>query len=426
MISTMLLISSLAVAQVSDEAASDEMSLQVRALVKQLDDDSSAKRQAAEKELIELGPDALKLLPPVTRRTSAEVKVRLDRVRKALEEAAAESAAEPSVVTLNGDMPLSEALAALEKQTGNIIIDFRPQFSQERTDPDVTVDFDKTTFWVALDRVLDQAKMTVYNFSGREGVVAVVARNEMEQLRSERGCYSGLFRFEGVAMQARRSLRNPQQHSLRLVFETAWEPRLSPIMLELALDEVRAASDAGDTVAVDSRTSRLEIPVEAGIASAELQVPLSLPDRSVKKIASLKGTLIALLPGRVETFEFDDLENARSVEQPKAGVTVILDQVRKNADLIEARVRVRFDKADDALDSHRGWVYDNEAYLVDPQGQQMDNAGLQAYRQEADEVVVAYLFDYEGDLDDCKLVYKTPVLIVKMPIEYELKDIELP
>jgi len=420
------LIGSLAVAQVSDDAASDELSLRVRALVKQLDDDSLAERQAAEKELIGLGPDALKLLPPVTRRTSAEVKVRLDRVRKTLEEAMAEAAAKPSVVTLKGEMPLSDALAALEKQTGNRIIDFRAQFSQERTNPDVTVDFDQTSFWVALDRVLDQAKMTVYNFSGQEGVVAVVARNEREQARSERGCYSGLFRFEGVAMQARRSLRNPQNHSLRLVFETTWEPRLSPIVLELALDEVRATSDTGDPVVVDSRHSRLEIPVEAGIAAAELQVPLALPDRNVKKIASLKGKLIALLPGRVETFEFDDLENAKSVEQPRAGVTVILDQVRKNADLFEARVRVRFEKADDALESHRGWIYNNEAYLLDAQGQQIDNAGLQAYRQDVDEIGVAYLFDHEGDLDGCKLVYKTPVLIVNMPIEYELKDIELP
>jgi len=411
---------------VTDDAASDELSLQVRALVKQLDDDSLANRQAAENKLVELGPDALKLLPPVTRRTSAEVKVRLDRVRKALEESAAEAAAEPSVVTLKGEMPLSEALAALEKQTGNRIIDFRAQFSQERTNPDVTVDFDKTTFWVALDQVLDQADMTVYNFSGQEGVVAVIARNEREQARSERGRYSGLFRFEGVAVQARRSLRNPQNHSLQLVFETTWEPRVSPIMLELALDEVRATSDTGDSIGVDSRTSRLEIPVEAGIAAAELQVPLALPDRNVRKIVSLKGTLIALLPGRVETFEFDDLENAKSVEKPKAGVTVILDQVRKNADLFEARVRVRFDKADDALESHRGWIYDNEAYLLDAQGKQIDNAGLQAYRQDADEVGVAFLFDHEGGLEGCKLVYKTPVLIVKMPIEYELKDIELP
>jgi hypothetical protein len=368
----------------------------------------------------------LKLLPPVTRRTSAEVKVRLDRVRKALETAAAEAAAEASAVTLQGEMPVLEALAALEQQTGNKIMDFRAQFRQERTNPNVTADFDKTPFWIALDRLLDQADMTVYNFSGREGVVAVVGRSEKERDRAARGTYSGLFRFEGVAANARRDLRNSQNDSLRLEIEVAWEPRLTPIVLQLALPEQRAIADTGEVIAVDSRQSRLEIPVESSIAAAELQVPLVLPNRSVKKLTSLKGMLLALVPGRVETFEFENLEGAKAVEQQKAGVTVILDQVRKNVDLWEVRVRVRFEKAENALESHRGWIYNNEAYMVDPEGQKLDNDGLQAYRQDVNEIGVAYLFDREQGLDGCKLVYKTPVVIMKMPVEYELKDIDLP
>ncbi|MBC8872989.1 MAG: hypothetical protein H8E44_26440 [Planctomycetes bacterium] len=426
MIGSLLLISCSVLGQADDANASDKLGLEVRRLAKQLDDDSLEKRQAAEKELIELGPDALKLLPPITRHTSAEVKLRLDRVRKALETSAAKAAAEASTVTLEGDMLLSEAFAALEKQTGNKIMDFRAQFRQERTDPTVTASFDKTTFWVALDRLLDQANLTVYNFSGREGVVAFVGRNERERDRADRGTYSGLFRFEGVAAYARRDLRNPQNDSLKLEIEVAWEPRLTPIVLQLDLPEQRAIADTGEVVAVDSRQSRLEIPVESSIAAAELPVPLMLPNRSVKKLTSLKGKLSALVPGRVETFEFENLEGAKAVEQQKAGVTVILDQVRKNVDLFEVRVRVRFDKAENALESHRGWIYNNEAYLLDPDGKKLDNDGYQAYRQDVNEIGVAYLFDREAGLKGCKLVYKTPVLIMKIPVEYELKDIDLP
>jgi hypothetical protein len=221
-------------------------------------------------------------------------------------------------------------------------------------------------------------------------------------------------------------LRNPQNHSLKFMMEVAWEPRLTPIVLQLALPEQRAIADTGDAIEVDSRQSRLEIPVESSIAAAELQVPLVLPDRSAKKLTSLKGKLLALVPGLIETFEFENLEGAKSVEQRKADVTVILDQVRKNVELYEVRVRVRFGKADKALESHRGWIYNNEAYLVDPKGQKIDNDGLQAYRQDVNEIGVAYLFDREEGLKGCKLVYKTPALIVKMPVEYELKDIELP
>lgn len=426
MISSLLLISCFVLGQVDDASANDELGLEVRRLVRQLDDDSLANRQAAEKELISLGPEVVELLPPVTRNTSAEVKVRLDRVRKALEVAAAEAAAKASTVTLEGEMPLFEALAALEKQTGNKIMDFRGQFGQQRTDPKVTADFDKTPFWVALDRLLDQAEMTVYNFSGREGVVAVIGRNARDRNRSDRGTYSGLFRFEPVAIEGRRDLRNSQNHSLKFMMEVVWEPRLTPIVLQLALPEQRAIADTGDPIQVDSRKSRLEIPVESSIAAAELQVPLVLPDRNVKKLTSLKGKLVALVPGLIEAFEFENLEGAKAVEQRKADVSVILDQVRKNVEVYEVRVRVRFGEADKALESHRGWIYNNEAYLLDPQGNKIDNDGLQAYRQDVNEVGVAYMFVREEGLKGCKLVYKTPVLIVKMPVEYELKDIELP
>ena len=131
------------------------------------------------------------------------------------------------------------------------------------------------------------------------------------------------------------------------------------------------------------------------------------------------------MPGQIETFEFGELENAKAVQQQKAGVTVVLDQVRKNVDVYEVRLRVKFDKAENALESHRNWVYRNEAYLLDAAGKRLENAGLQATRQDADEVGVAYLFDVEN-LKGCKFVYKTPAVIVKMPVPYELKDIELP
>ena len=72
--------------------AGDELRLQVRRLVRELDDVQRTTREAAEHSLIELGPPVLDLLPAPGRDTSAEVKVRLERVRKALESAVAEAA----------------------------------------------------------------------------------------------------------------------------------------------------------------------------------------------------------------------------------------------------------------------------------------------------------------------------------------------
>lgn len=160
--------------------------------------------------------------------------------------------------------------------------------------------------------------------------------------------------------------------------------------------------------------------------AVEVQVPLELPHRHVDRIASLRGRLAALLPGRIETFEFDGLTEAKNVEQARAGVTVILDQVRKNVDVDEVRLRVRFDQAGAALESHRNWIYNNEAYFIGPDGQRFEHAGMQAFRQAANEVGVAYLSDRQDGLAGCTFVYKTPAVLMEVPVEFELKEIPLP
>lgn len=424
MIGSLLLISSVLWGQ-ANNATAETLRGQVQRLVRQLDDNALAKRDAAEQALIGLGPEVLKLLPPVTSKTPTEVKVRLERARSALERTAAAASAEASLVTLHGDLPLSQALAAIEQQTKNQVVDLREKFGQQRTDPPVHANFEQTPFWKALDEILDQAGLTLYNFGGQPGTVAFVSRGEGRPARVQAAGYSGLFRFEGVRIQASRDLRNPASRSLRLTLEVNWEPRLSPILVQLPLADVQARDEAGRAIAVDSQLGKLEAPVESTVAAVELQVPLVPPERSVKQMATFSGILLALVPGQIETFEFADLEHAKGAEQRRGGVTVVLDQ-RKNLAVYELRLRVRFEKAENALESHRGWIYGNEAYLMDAEGQRVDNAGYQAFLQEANEVGVAYLFAHEPGLKGCKFVYKTPATLVKIPAKFTLQDIPLP
>lgn len=421
----LLLIGGLVPGQAAADA-DDELRLQVRRLVRELDDNQIATRTAAERGLIELGPRALDLLPSPARDTSAEVKVRLERIRKTLQEQAAKAAAESSRVTLQGEMTLSAALAAVQQQTGNRIVDFRQRFGQQPGDPKLKLDLDKAPFWTAFDAILDQAGLTLYNFSGEAKALAVVARDPAELDRASRAVYQGLFRFEALRVQALRDLRNPANHSLRLALEITWEPRVSPILLQIPLGGLRAADEAARQLEIGSKRANLEVPVENAIPAAEVQIPLALPERSVTRIASLEGQLSALVPGRVEAFEFSNLEAAEPVEQSRAGVTVVLEQVRKNVEVYEVRLRVRFDAAQNALESHRNWIYNNEAYFVAPDGQRFEHVGQQAFRQAENEVGVGYLSDREGGLAGCKFVYKTPAVLIQMPVAFQLKDIPLP
>jgi hypothetical protein len=138
--------------------------------------------------------------------------------------------------------------------------------------------------------------------------------------------------------------------------------------------------------------------------------------------------MTAVMLGREETFEFPDPEKKRGAEEERGGVTVILDQCRKVGDLLEARMRVRFEKTSNALESHRGWIYNNPCYLEDAKGDRIEQAAIEASLLDDNEVGIVYRFDLgdEANAAKHKLVYKTPAAIIEVPVEFELKKIELP
>ncbi len=418
MLGVLLLGVAAAVGQ-ADAAGPQELQQQVQDLVRLLDDEQLQRREAAEQALLELGPDILSLLPEITARTAAEQKVRLERIRQALEKQLAQSTAEASTVTLQGAMSVPEALTALEQQTGN-------RFVGTDREGSVAVDFKDEPFWSALDQVLDKAQLTIDPYSGETAALAIVARPEPQRNRHGVADYRGPFRFEAVRIEAVRDLRNPQVQGLRLLLEATWEPRVRPISLSQPLSDVTAADDQGRPIVIDGAQGTRTGSVESGIGSVELMIPLELPDRSARRIAVLSGTMTAMIPGRVESFRFTDLGEANEVPLRKAGVTVTLEGIRKNLDLFEVRMRVRFDDAANALESHRGWIFRNEAYVLDKNQKRIENLGSQTTRQEADEVGIAYLFEFQDPPSSYTFVYETPALIIQLPVPYELRDIDLP
>jgi hypothetical protein len=408
------------------QAAIDDLKQEIRRLVRQLDSDELAQRNAAEEALIGKGPAALDLLPEPTDRTSAEVRERLARVRQKLQQAAVESSAKPSLITLDADaMPLSKVLAALEEQSGNKIVDYRERFGQPASDPALKVHFDKTPFWQALDQVLDQANLTVYPYADDPGL-NIVGRALGQTLRVKNAVYAGPFRFEPTRLDAQRDLSNPKASILRLTIEAAWEPRLKPISLAQRLADVQAIDDRSGRLKVESEEAEIEVPVEGLKSAVELALPFALPPREAKEIARVKGKITASIPGRIEKFRFDDLLKAKNVEKRLAGVTVTLEQVRRNNEAWEVLVRARFDEPGDALASHRGWIFRNEAYLEGPDGKPIAYDTMETTLQTKNEVGVSYIFVLDKPPANLKFIYKTPIAIIGAVVEYELRDLKLP
>jgi len=426
MLTTALILATVMAA--ADDASNAEPLLrEVRQLVRQLGSGEVAERDAAEAALLDLGPPALEAIGRYLPHPDAEIDTRLTRVRAALYRKAVEAAAQPTTVTLEvKDAPLSEVLAAIEKQTGNRVVDKRKEFGQRVDDPKITLTLHDAPFWKALDATLDQAEMTTYNYSGEAGAVAIIARPLGAMPRTDRAAYSGVFRFEPTQIEAIRDLRNPANKALKLYVEVAWEPRLAPIALTQPLDALTLTNEDGGKIEIDSRPGTITADVNANVGAKELEFPLALPSRDVEKIATFEGALSVLIPGRKERFIFGNLSEADDAQQKKGSATVILQTVRKNRAIYEVRMVLRYDKAAHALESHRGWVLNNEAYLLDADGERVDHAGYETIRQTPNEVGFAYKFVIDGDIVDYKFVYESPAAVVKKQAPYVLEDIPLP
>ncbi len=103
--------------------------------------------------------------------------------------------------------------------------------------------------------------------------------------------------------------------------------------------DVRAVDERGDPLPVADRDAQPEVPTGGEIPAVKLDIPLRPPRGEGRQIARLRGKLLATVPGKIETFRFAKLSDAKSVEQRIAGVTVTLEEVRKNNRAWEVRMQ---------------------------------------------------------------------------------------
>jgi len=414
----------LAAGAVAGGATESPLAAKVRQLIVELDDEDIAVRNAAEQELIKLGPPVLDHLPPITATTPSEVRIRLERVRGKLERAAAAAVSEPSRVTLKGRMKLSQAIAGIEKQTGNRLLDLRDRFGQEPRDAEIELDLTSTAFWPAIDQVFGKAGVEAYHYTGQSGAFGYINRPQGRAAEPVSVAYAGPFRIEPVQVAAVRDLRTNGPTSVKLELEISWEPRLSPIALEQPLSQIRLAGESAQVVALGNTAGQLEWNGRRGVTAARFEIPLTATQGN-RKIDVLRGRLTAILPARIETFEFANLSTAEQ-QQRKAAVVVTLREARTTNESHQILLRVRFDKSLGALQSHRQWIDQNPAWLESPAGKLLPLGRPERTREAKSEVGLRYDFKKVGSLGDYKFVYRAPAAILKLPIDYEVKGIPLP
>lgn len=422
----------------SQAAETTALAAKVGELIAKLDAPRLADRDAAEKALVALGPAALDVLPHADKKLSAEVRQRLVRVRRQLELAFARSAAKASLITLaDEERPLSEVLAALAKQSGNAIIDGRAESNPDaasRSDPRIRLAFDKTPFWQALDRTLDAGgySLKVRDAAGdRSLALVVVARGEGEPSRGERAAYRGPLRFAIKDINVTRA-SGDDRGLLRVVLETAWEPRLRPISFALAAADLKAADDRRRPLAAATPSAEWATASLGGQAAIRLSLPFDAPAEDARSL-SLRGRVTALVGGADVVFRFADPATkpgasvaAAAASQKIGDATVRLESFRRQDDRWQARFRVIYENPHEAVQSHFDWLYTRRAALaIGDELRQPSRYDAQAAHEG---VTAMYEFPArDGDRPaDFTLEYTTPAVILSLPYEFQFDGIPLP
>ena len=416
-------------AQVSDAALKDR----VAQLVERLGGPKVEARAAAEKSLIDLGPKVLPFLPETGDKTKPEVAERLERVREALRQKEEVTNFDASKVTLQGKgIRLTEAIKAVQTQTGNLVTDLREQNGMEATNPALDLDLADRPFFEALDAIAAQAGLTITAYTG-DGSIGLTAGPMAEPAKPDAPpkakpmiAYPGPYRVLFKQMVVARDLQTGAG-TANAQFEVAWEPRLRPMLLALKSEDVKVTDDKGAAVAPQVMEEAGETPLRAADCAVEMNVNLAAPDRAAQKLASLQVKAALTVPSGIKAFRFPSLA-ANEVKQKQGDITVTLESTEVDEQVWKVGVVIQYPEGGPEFGSYRQGLFNNRIWLQKADGSRFaHNGGFNNTGADAGKISFEYLFvDAPGKPADHQLVYEAPSKVVPIPLVFEFKDVPLP
>jgi hypothetical protein len=368
---------------------------------------------------------------PVDSSLSSDLQTRLRNIRKAFETEIAKAVSKSSTISFSGKHSLKKIMDALTEQTGNKVM-LSEQAPAELLDTLIDCEWEQAEFWPAIYELTKKAGLTLerYEGNGRELVLTVAATTSPDMIDTAAERYAPVNTTAGVlAMEVSRvdtsiNLNQPKVSYTNIEMVMRWEPRLKPVAINVPYSELTVTDDKG-TVIVPPKESSASIMLQPQFASSDFSLQIPLIERSAKEISSLEGIINLLVPGRMERFEFANIDaQSPGTWQEKASSTVTFGGITKNEDLFALKMSLSFPNENNLLESHHSWALENPVYLLKESGERIDFIGLETFEQSENSVGVNYLFPEMPP--GAKLVYETPSAIVKLSVPFSLKKIPLP
>jgi hypothetical protein len=317
----------------------------------------------------------------------------------------------------SADITLEQALADLKKQTGNTVEDRRSTPTNPRLKLPNTGEF-----WKTLDTI---GKETGIGFSAYQpdGGVALVDK-PFRELKTD---YSGPFRFTVKRVAVSRE-DETHAHICQVTLDTAWEPRLAMLYLNLNHATVGIKKTAEK---LDRQTARSV----AGVSATEIELRMKAPPRNVAAIDSLKGELRVIGAPKMLEFKFVQLMAGQKDEQE--GVKVRLTDVKQTAALWAFEILTEHPKgAIVELESYQSWMDNNRVWLAwtDPKTKrtyEVEPTG-EAPQASAVGTKIRYYFSVREKMAlppkgvQVVLRYRTPNRVEVFTVPFSFRDLPLP
>ncbi|HYV35388.1 MAG TPA: hypothetical protein VE988_06775 [Gemmataceae bacterium] len=399
----------------------DDLKARVQKLTEQMyRDPDFTKRDAAEWELLKLGPDILPLLG-VTNTTAA----RTVAVHATLSELL------PRKATLKfTDATLATILDSLKKQTGMTLVDRR----QSKDSKAITTDLPNATYWQIADALAAKTNSRLHLYQA-DGKVALIDGPDPRLPVN----LHGPFRIAHKRISSHLDL-DGKTHTTKLGIEIAWEPRFSPYLIEIGgMSFILGAVDKKHAFIVRDVAGRGPVVVTESNAK-EFEVIFPSPPRAVAVISEVKGYFVVTMPSKSLEFIFKEkpVQGARHITD---GVQVTVEEFAGGKDKWKVRLAVEVPAAGPSFASFQTWL-GSKAWLdqcscqlerTDAGAKEVLKSDPSKYTQvgepKGNKVAVSYQFSppqSAGKIEDWRLVYRVPGRMVEVTVPFVFDRVELP
>ena len=420
----------------------------VRRWVVRLDGDRKAERDEAKKELLKLGPAALKWLPePESLGRGATVEA-IRYVRAKLERQKAEESVDATRLTGAGSPSVGETLLRLTKETGNVVvIDDLPK---ELLSKPIELS-ERPTFWDVIEATSKQHELS-WSFVGSPARLRLFPMTATANDESPRAVLaatrSKAFRVALKSIRERTVVGENSGPLVRLELDMMSEPRLRPLFLKCSVAEIAVSGTRKPTKEKQlwqaySPDAKLELTFGQGHRQMSVPLDFRRPEGEWSSL-SVSGKLHIETAAGEEPLQFPPGAEARNVSRRRGGVTVKVLRWESGGakdNGLEVTALVTYDTGGPAFESHRSWMLFNVAGLVRAGMMPTEKpvsvsamgdvsllkpTNIDSDVQPDGSIAVTYRFEkLPLPASEYRFRYVAPTLILDVPLEFELRDVPL-